>query len=167
MGIITIFRFTDVNDTILTAEKLEFNDETDVSTKNVHGFITEAKVDPIDGLGDNQGSEQDYGDKQALGSVEKEYTLTGFISARATNPNVFLETLSNWQEESKTSVGVFEQGRFGFTDEDDPTDNVIPIPNTQPKPSGLIWKSLSKTSNMKGDRTDIVLKLRFSVGDGT
>lgn len=167
MGTITIYRFTDVGDTIATAEKLEFNLETDLKTKNVHGFILNVDVDPVDGLADNQGSEQEYGDQQALGPVEKEYTLSGFISARATNPNSYLDTLSNWQKESKTSPAVFAQGRFGFADEDDPTDNVIPIPNTQPNPSGLIWHTLSKKSDMKGNRTKFVLKFRFSVGDGT
>ena len=167
MGIITLFRFTDVNDTILTAEKLEFNDEADLKTKNVHGFITEVKVDPIDGIGDNQGAEQDFGDLQALGSVEKEYTITGFISARATNPNSFLDTLANWEKEAKTSIGIFEQGRFGYTDADDDNDDIIPIPNTQPNPSGLIWQSFSKKSNMLGNRSDFVIKLRKSVGDST
>lgn len=167
MGLITIYRFTDVNDTISTAEKLVFNDETDLKTKNVHGFITDVVVDPIEGIGDNQAAEQNYGDLQALGSVEKEYTLTGFISARSTNPNSFLDTLKDWQDDAKTSKGVFEQGRFGFTDEDDPTDDVIPIPNTQPNPSGLIWQSLQKTSNMQGNRTNFILKFKFSVGDST
>jgi len=167
MGIITLFRFTDANDTTSTAEKLEFNDETDLSTKSVHGFITNVDVDPIDGIGDNQGAEQNFGDLQALGSVEKEYTITGFISARATNPNVFLDTLGNWEKEAKSSKGVFEQGRFGFADVDDPNDDVTPIPNTQPNPSGLIWQSLSKKSSMKGNRTDFILKLRKSIGDGT
>lgn len=165
MGTITIFRFTDVLDTILTAEKLEFNTAT--STKIVNGFITQVNINPIDGLGDNQGAEQNYGDLQALGSVEKEYEIIGFISQRATNPNVFLDTLADWQEQSKTSKGVFEQGRFGFTDVDDPSEDRIPIPNTQPNPSGLIWQSISKKSNMKGNRTDFTLKLRFSVGDAT
>ena len=167
MGIITLYRFTDVNDTISTAEKLEFNDESDLKTKNVHGFITETIVDPIEGIGDNQAAEQDFGDLQALGSVEKMYTITGFISARSANPNSFLDTLEDWQNDAKTSKGVFEQGRFGFADQDDPTDDVIPIPNTQSKPSGLIWQSLKKTSNMKDDTVDFVLKLRFSVGDST
>jgi len=165
MGTITLYRFTDVNDTPSTAEKLEFNITAD--TTIVNGTIKEVKVDPVDGIGDNQASEQDYGDLQALGSVEKEYTITGFISQRSANPNSFLDTLDNWQTQNKTSTGVFEQGRFGFTDEDDDTDDVIPIPNTQPNPSGLMWQSLSKTSNMKGNRTDFTLKLRFSVGDAT
>lgn len=167
MGIITLYRFTDVNDTTSTAEKLEFNDNTDLSTKNVHGFITQVAVDPLEGIGDNQGAEQDFGDLQALGSVEKEYTITGFISARGTNPNVFLDTLANWEKESKTSKGVFEQGRFGFTDADDDTDDILPIPNTQPNPSGLIWQSFSKKSNMLRNTSDFVLKLRKSVGDST
>jgi len=165
MGTITLYRFTDVGDTTLTAEKLEFN--ISAITTSVNGIITEVMVDPIDGIGDNQASEQDYGDLQALGSVEKEYTITGFISQRDATPNSYLVTLDNWQTQNKTSTGVFEQGRFGFTDADDDTDDVIPIPNTQPNPSGLMWQSLSKKSNMKGNRTDFVLKLRFSVGDAT
>ncbi len=165
MGTITLYRFTDVTDTVSTAEKLEFNTSTD--TTSVNGTITNVDVDPVDGIGDNQGSEQDYGDLQALGSVEKEYTITGFISQRDASPNSFLDTLSNWQEQSKTSSGIFEQGRFGFADADDDTDDVTPIPNSQPSPSGLMWQSLSKKSDMKGNRTIFVLKLRFSVGDGT
>lgn len=165
MGTVTLYRFTGVNDTIATAEKLEFN--TTSNTESVNGIITEVKVDPVDGIGDNQGSEQDYGDLQALGSVEKEYTITGFISQRDVNPNSFLDTLKNWQEQNKTSTGIYEQGRFGFRDADDDSDDVIPIPNTKSNPSGLIWQSLSKKSNMKGNRTDFVLKLRFSVGDAT
>lgn len=165
MGIITIYRFTDVGDTISTAEKLEFN--TTTSTKIVSGHITNVDIDPVEGLGDNQGAEQNYGDLQALGSIEKEYTITGFISQRSTNPNSFLVTLNTWQQQAKTSTGVFEQGRFGFRDADDPTDDIIPIPNTLPNPSGLIWQSLSKKSAMKGDRTNFILKLRFSVGDAT
>jgi len=165
MGIITLYRFTDIGDTISTAEKLEFNTSKD--TKIVNGFITNVDVDPIEGIGDNQGAEQDYGDLQALGSVEKEYTITGFISSRATNPNSFLVTLNTWQKQAKTSKGIFEQGRFGFADVDDPTDDVTPIPNTESNPSGLIWQSLSKKSNMKGNRTNFILKLRFSVGDAT
>lgn len=165
MGKIILFRFTDVNDTTSTAEKLEFN--TTVKTDIVSGHIDEVKVDPIDGIGDNQGSEQQYGDQQALGSVEKEYTITGYISQRGENPNSFLDTLKIWQEDAKTSSTIFAQGRFGFTDVDDPTDDVIPIPNSQPNPSGLIWHSLSKTSDMGGNRTKFILKFRFSVGDGT
>ena len=165
MGIITLYRFTDVNDTTSTAEKLEFN--TTSKTDIVSGHITNVDVDPIDGIADNQGSEQQYGDQQALGSVEKEYTLIGFISQRSANPNSFLDTLKTWQEEAKSSSTIYAQGRFGFTDEDDPTDNVIPIPNSQLNPSGLLWHTLSKKSNMEGDRTDFTLKFRFSVGDGT
>lgn len=166
MGIITLYRFTDITDTINTAEKLEFNDETDLKTKNVHGFITEVRVDQVEGVGNNQGSEQNFGDKQPLGTIDKEYTITGFISARATNPNSFLDTLAKWLKEEKKN-DIFQNGRFGFRDADDNTDDVIPIPDTLPSPSGLIWKSMAKVTDMKGDRSMFTLKFTFSVGDGT
>jgi len=165
MAKITIFRFTDVGDTTGTAEKLEFN--TSVNTKVVNGFITNVDVDPLEGIGDNQGSEQEFGDLQSLGTVEKEYTITGYISQRGTNPNSFLDTLKLWEQQSKIKRGIFEQGRFGFQDLDDPSDDVTPIPNTQPNPSGLMWQSISKKSDMKGNRTNFVLKFRISKGDAT
>ncbi len=165
MGTITIYRFTDSTDTVSTAEKLEFNTGTD--TESVDGFITEVKVDPIEGIGDNQGAEQDYGDIQSLGSVEKVYTLTGFISQRSNASNTFLSTLNTWQTQAKITKGVFEQGRFGFADVDDDTDDVTPVPNSGTTPQGLVWQSLSKTSNMEGNKTDFVLKFRFSIGDAT
>lgn len=165
MGTITIYRFTDVTDDTSTAEKLEFNTSADTTT--INGIITEVKVDPVEGVGDNQGAEQNYGDLQSMGSVEKVYTLTGFISQRSNASNTFLETLDDWQEQSKTSKGVFSQGRFGFADADDDTDDVTPVPNSGNTPQGLIWQSLSKTSDMEGDRTLFVLKFRFSIGDAT
>ena len=164
MGLITIYRYTDVNDTPQTAEKLIFNAAT--QSKEPNGWILDVAVDPLEGLADNQGSEQEFGDQQALGSVEKEYTIMGKLVQRATNPHLWLETLARWQSETKINEH-FPQGRFGITDEDDPTDDILPIPNTQPNPTGLIWHTYPKKSNMKGNVCMFTLKFRLSKGDGT
>jgi len=166
MGKITIFRFTEDSDTISTAEKLEFNVSSSVKG-TVSGKIHEVKIKPVEGVADNQGSEQEYGDKQSLGKVEKIYILTGYITERNAAVNNFINTLSSWEEDAKTSLGKFENGRFGYTDEDDSTDDIIPIPNGQPNPRGLLWNNIEKNIDFKANLKRFILKFNFSVGDGT
>lgn len=166
MGKITIYRFTEITDTVLTAEKLEFN--VAPSIKGIaNGIITGIKITPVEGVADNQGSEQEYGDKQSLGKVEKTYIITGYITERSAVVNNLINTLSSWEEGSKDSLGKFENGRFGYTDEDDNTDDIIPIPNGEINPSGLLWNNIEKNIDFKANLKRFVLKLNFSKGDGT
>lgn len=166
MGKITLYRFTEIGDTILTAEKLEFNIAPSIKG-TVSGKISEVVIFPTEGVADNQGAEQEFGDKQSLGTVEKIYTITGYITERAAAVNSMILTLTNWEKEAKDSTSKFENGRFGYTDDDDPSDNIIPIPNGQPNPSGLLWNSIKKTVDFKANVKRFTLILNFSVGDGT
>ena len=141
MGIITIFRFTDDTDTIGNVEdKIEFN--TTTKTKTKAAFITEVKFNPTDGVGNNQGAEQDLGDQQALGLVEDIIKITGFISERNSDSGVnpFLATMKEWKNEPKINDN-WQLGRFGYADADDTTDDLTPV-RIDSDQVGLLWERI-------------------------
>jgi len=167
MGKITIYRFIESSDTISTAEKLVFNDSTKNDTTTPNGFIDKVTIHPIDGVGDNQGSEQEFGDQQALGPVLKTYVIEGRMSARATSPNSFIDTLTQWSKDNKADP-PFSNGQFAYRDDDDPSDDFTPIPDgAAGTPTGLLWQDLITETDFKGNQKKFTLTLRVSVGNGT
>ena len=168
MGIIKIFRFTEETDTIVSVEStdtIEFNKNTTTKTKNA--FITEVKFNPTDGVGNNQGAEQDLGDQQALGLVEDIIKITGFISQRNADSgaNTFLATMKEWKNDPKINDN-WELGRFGYADADDTTDDLTPV-RIGANQVGLLWERIEWTTDFKGNRKMFTLYFRINRGDGS
>jgi len=165
MGIIRISRFTLTSDTPLT-EKIDFNEFTKTNVENA--FITGMKLNPTDGVGNNQGAEQDLGDQQALGTVEDIIKVSGFISKRNGDLNdglnQFIALIDTWTSEPKINDD-FELGRFGISDADDATTEVIPDNN--PNTIALLWERIEWNIDFKGNRKLFDLFFRINRGDGT
>lgn len=166
MGTINIFRLTLTGDDETTADRIDFN--TTKITKVENAFITGIKLNPTDGIGNNQGAEQELGDQQALGTVEDVIKISGFISKRNGDNddglNQFLLLMDLWTVEPKIN-DVWELGRFGMTDEDDKTEDLIPdeLPNT----IALLWERIEWNVDFKGNRKLFDLYFRINRGDGT
>jgi len=168
MGTVTIFRLSLDTDTILTtSDKIIFN--TTENTKIESAHCTEIVNSPTDGIGNNQGAEQDLGDQQALGLLEDTVKVTGFISKRDGNlsngQNQFLIILDLWANEAKINDN-WQLGRFALQDNDDHTNDLIPI-RTGTSQIALLWEKYEKKTNMKGNRVDFTLWFRINRGDGT
>lgn len=164
MGEIRIFRVTSPGDDE-DSDFIDFN-IPDSKTTVPNGFITQYKSNPSDGVGNNQGAEQDLGDQQALGLVEDIIKITGFISSRKpkTGSNNLLTQMKTWEAEPKINDD-WELGRFGFTDSDDPTEDVVP--DEEPNTVALLWERIEWTIDFKGNRKLFDLYLRVNRGDGT
>lgn len=166
MGIIRIYRLTGEFDDEDT-DFIEFNIPNSKTTVE-NAFINEIKFDPSDGVGNNQGAEQELGDQQALGLVEDVIKISGFISKRNGNSNdgqnALLDKMSIWESEPKINDD-WELGRFGFLDADDVTENVTPDIN--PNTIALLWERIQWTVDFKGNRKLFDLYFRINRGDGT
>lgn len=167
MGIITIFRLTVSTDTENTLDKIEFNVNEETNIENA--MITQIEYNPTEGVGNNQGAEQELGDQQALGIIEDVIKISGFITQRdGTNHdggNAFLILFNTWESEAKSNQ-VWQLGRFGFKDEDDQTEDVIPI-RTGENHVALLWERIRWVTDMAGNRKMFELYLRVNRGDGT
>lgn len=174
MGTIRIFRLTLAGDDQNT-EFIDFNGTSELlkQTDIENAFITEIKENPSDGIGNNQGAEQELGDQQPLGEIEDIYKITGFISKRNGDSNdginAFLTTLRLWQSESKLVKLAWELGRFGIIVNDDHTKDVIPDGAGIPADGtiALLWERIEYTSDFKGNRENFILYFRVNKGDGT
>lgn len=165
LGKITIFRLTATGDDQTTSDKIEFNTTDKTNIEAAH--ITDLQFNPSDGVGNNQGAEQELGDQQALGIVEDVIKITGFISQRNGNlnngRNSFLVLMDTWEHEAKASK-IWKLGRFGFFDEDDHTEDTIPV-KTGDNQIALLWERVKWTVDMKGNRKFFDLYLRVNRGD--
>jgi len=165
MGIIRISRFTLTGDGPFT-DAIEFNTSTKTNVENA--FITGIKLNPTDGVGNNQGAEQDLGDQQALGTVEDIIKVSGFISKRNGDnndgQNAFIILMDLWTAEPKINDD-FELGRFGISDADDVTTELIPDNN--PNTRALLWERIEWNVNFKANRKEFDLFFRINRGDGT
>ena len=166
MGTISIFRFTLTSDTPFTSDRIDFNTSKKTNVENA--FITGIKLNPTDGVGNNQGAEQDLGDQQALGTVEDIIKISGFISKRNGDnndgQNQFLILMDTWTGEPKINDD-FELGRFGITDADDITQELIP--DNTPNTIALLWERIEWNVDFKGNRKLFDLYFRINRGDGT
>ncbi len=169
---INLFRLTLTTDTLTTGDRIDFNDPgatNPKSSKFENAYCTFIDRMSSDGVGDNQGAEQDLGDIQALGPVEDLYTLTGFISKRdgdlSNGQNQFLILLDLWDSEFKNSDN-WPEGRFGIKDDGDVTNDLTPV-RTGSNQIGLIWESYDKKADLAHNRVNFIIKLRVSRGDGT
>lgn len=166
MGKISIFRLSLTGEDETTLDRIDFN--TTTNTKVENAFITGIKLNPTDGVGNNQGAEQELGDQQALGTIEDIIKISGFISKRNGDnndgENQFLLLMDLWTSEVKI-FDVWELGRFGITDEDDKTLDLIPdeLPNT----IALLWERIEWNVDFKGNRKLFDLFFRINRGDGT
>lgn len=166
MGTITIFRLTESDDTESSVtDKIEFNTTTDTTSENP--FINLYEENPTDGVGNNQGAEQNLGEQQALGQVEDVIKVGGFFSQRNANSgqNVDLVLLTQWANEDKINDN-WELGRFGITDSDDLTHSLTPV-NTGTDQIALLWEKLERKTDFKGNRELFTLYFRVNRGDGT
>lgn len=151
-------------------EQIEFNATTDVKTPNP--FITTYDISTTTGIGNNQAAEEDLGDHQDLGQVEKLYILRGFISQRdKINPttvgfNPFIDILEKWDTENKT-IDDFKHGRFGIIIDDMSRYSLTPIGRGQTDQVGLIWKGIYWTQNYEAQpfRADFEIHLITDKGD--
>ena len=143
MGTVKIYRYTSASDTTSTAEFITLDSSGDPNTsigiidKNSGGI----EIVPVDAIGDNQGAEMEFGDKQALSTFEKTYIIHGVVYQMngATGASGILGILDKWEKGSKSSIGIFDQGRFGIEIEDDSTKDFLPIPTSESAPQGLLW----------------------------
>ncbi len=168
MGIITIARLTDSLDTLANvSDKLEFN--TTTKTKLEDNFITTFEENPTDGVGNNQGAEQDLGDQQALGTLEDVTKIEGFFSKRNGDnddgQNQALILLDTWVAEPKINDN-WQLGRFAVEDEDDHTHDLLPV-RTGTDQIAYLWEKLLRRTDFKGNRELFTLFLRVNRGDGT
>ncbi len=167
MGKISIFRLSLVTDDENTLDRIDFNTSTKTDVENA--FVTEFKNNPTDGVGNNQGAEQELGDQQALGTVEDIIKISGFFSKRNGDLNdglnQFIILLDLWAAESKV-FDDWELGRFGILDEDDQTHDLIPV-NTGTNQIALLWEKLERDTDFKGNRERFTLWFRINRGDGT
>ena len=165
MGIIRISRFTLTTDTPFT-DNIDFNSSTKTHIENA--FITGIKLNPTDGVGNNQGAEQELGDQQALGPIEDIIKISGFISKRNGDnndgQNAFLIQMDIWSGDPKINDD-FELGRFGISDIDDVTLEVIP--DNTPNTIALLWERIEWNVDFKGNRKLFDLYFRVNRGDGT
>ncbi len=166
---VNLYRLSLVGDTKTTVDRIDFNIAADKDTKVENAYMLNINRENSDGVGDNQGAEQDTGDIQALGAVEDQYVLQGFISKRTGDlddgQNQFLILLDLWDKEAKQTDN-WPEGRFGIEDVGDLTNDLVPV-RTGSNQIGLVWESYSKKSNLTKNRVDFVLKFRISRGDGT
>jgi len=167
MGTIRIFRLTLSTDDENTTDRIDFN--TDVKTKIENAFVTGFVNNPTDGVGNNQGAEQDLGDQQALGAVEDIIKISGHFSKRdgdlSDGQNAFLILLDLWASEPKINDD-WQLGRFGVLDADDMTHDLIPV-RTGTDQIALLWEKLERTTDFKGNRELFTLWFRINRGDGT
>lgn len=168
MGKITIARLTETTDTLANvSDKIEFN--TTTQTKPENAFITAFEEGPTDGVGNNQGAEQELGDQQALGLVEDITKIEGFFSKRNGDnddgQNQFLILLDTWIAEPKINDN-WELGRFAVEDEDDQTHDLLPV-RTGTDQIAYLWEKLQRKTDFKGNRELFTLFLRVNRGDGT
>ncbi len=168
MGKITIARLTDASDTLANvSDKLEFN--TTNKTKVENNFITVFEEDPTDGVGNNQGAEQELGDQQALGATEDVTKIGGFFSKRNGDnndgQNQALMLLDQWIDEPKINDN-WDLGRFAVEDNDDHTHDLFPV-RTGTDQIAYLWEKLQRRTDFKGNREMFTLFLRVNRGDGT
>lgn len=171
MGTVTLYRFTAVGDTVGTAESIVLDSSTN---PNNAGAIVDKdggglRVIPVEAIGDNQGAEMEFGDKQSLSTFDKTYIINGIVFQMkpASGTNTILDTLNKWETQAKTSTGVFDQGRFGIVISDDTTKNFLPIPTTQSAPQGLLWIDIEYTLDFENNQEKFTLRLTVSKGNGT
>lgn len=167
MATIRIFRLTNPGDNQNT-DFIDFNVPNSKTTVE-NAFITNYKSNPSDGVGNNQGAEQELGDQQALGPVENILKISGFISKRNGDNddgmNSYLVQMKEWETDPKINDN-WDLGRFGFIDNDDHTEDVIPV-NTGTDRFALLWERIEWSTDMKGNRKLFDLYLRLNRGDGT
>lgn len=166
MGKISIFRLSITGQDETAPDRIDFNTSNKTNVENA--FITGIKISPTDGVGNNQGAEQELGDQQALGLMEDVIKISGFISKRNGDnndgQNQFLILMDLWTAEPKIN-DVWELGRFGMTDEDDATEDLIP--DESPNTVAFLWERIEWTVDFKGNRKLFDLYLRVNRGDGT
>ena len=168
-----LFRVSLAGDDETTGDRIDFNDGANPNVKDTdieNPFMLSIETIGTESIADQQGAEQDHADQEALGPVEDVYEITGFISKTdgdlGDGQNQFLILLDLWDKEPKTLDGVWEEGRFGIVDDNDHTNDLIPV-NTGSNRIGLLWESYRKKQDLGRNRTEFTIRLRLNKGDGT
>lgn len=164
-----IFRLTAAPDTPNT-EFILFNNAADPDFKDTDkegAYILNLKRADPEGIGNNQAAEKADGNVQPLGIVEGTYIVTGFISNMRGNAddgvNAIVDQLRIWKDEVQAIVDIWEAGRFGFVDESDHDNDLLPV-GTGDDAIGLIFENFEKVNDYNRNRVDIVLTFRRSRG---
>lgn len=167
-----LFRVSLTTDDETTIDRIDFNDPTNSNLKDAkkeNAWILDIERIDGQGIGDDQPAEENLGSIDATGSVEDVYILNGRITnSRGTlddGQNQFLILLDLWSGESKKSAN-WPEGRFGIIDDNDKTNDLIPV-RTGSNQIGLIWESYRKKTILSKNQTEITLRFRVSKGDGT
>ncbi len=147
-------------------EQITFNSTADINNHN--GFITQVDITNTTGIGNNQAAEQDLGDHQDLGPVEKLYVITGFISVRdeAESNSNMINIMKKWDDEIKTNTN-FKHGRMGLLLSDFSQYDLAPV-GTGSDQQGLIWKSIQwgpLTYDILPLRADFKITMIIDLGD--
>lgn len=170
---IILYRVTNPGDGKTVADRIDFNDATATQkdTKIENAYITRFQIKDTEGVGDNQSSEQELGDLQALGPIENKIILHGHISNRIGDAqdgqNAFISTMNNWDTEAKQNSD-FEEGRFGIEFGDMRQYDVIPV-GTGSSRVGMILESIEWDCDWEKNpaRAGFIMTFRVSKGDGT
>ena len=166
---ITLYRLTDTTDTKSVSDKIVFNGAPAASRHGdaVNAYLFGFKRGPMFGLADNQGAIQELGDLQSLGKVEEAYMLEGAVTKRDDNngSNSILNRMRTWEDDPKTSSN-WPDGRFGIEDDDDHNNDLTPS-RTGTVRTGMILEFIQYEVDFSKNRTNFVMKLRVSRGDGT
>jgi len=170
VGKITIYRVTDPLDNIgNVTDKIEFNINKDTKIENA--FITNPKITPSEGIGDNQAPGQDLSGLQPTGRFEKLYELIGFISrVQGTfddGQNAFVNIMEQWESEAKINDD-FNEGRHGIQLDDLRDYDVIPV-GTGTDQTGLILLDIAWDYDWLRNppQAKFTIRLKQSRGDGT
>ncbi len=167
----SIFRVSLAGDTKSTIDRLDFNDPAyGKDSKSEAAYLRSVRIFSPHSIGDQQGAEQEFSDQESLGPIEQVIEIKGFISdsdgASDDGQNQFLILLDLWDSEPDIVEGVWDEGRFGIEDNNDHTNDLIPV-RTGTDRIGLLWESYEKNQILAKNQTDITIRLRVNKGDGT
>lgn len=164
-----VFRLT-LDGGSTTTDSITFNDnaETDFKdTKKEGAYLLSLQRGDPEGIGNNQAAEKPDGNVQPLGIVEGTFILKGFITNMHGNANdgdnFFVSLLHKWKEEPQAIRDQLEAGRFGFVDEGDINNTLLPV-GTGPNAVGLIFEDFSKINDYPRNRVEFTLTFRRSRG---
>lgn len=169
-----LFRVSLASDTQNTVDRIDFNDPTSPDlkdTKKENAYLLSCERVSGQSIGDDQPAEDDLGSIDVVGASEDVYILEGIISntrgSLGNGQNQYLILLDLWDAEAKKTGDVeWTEGRFGIVDDNDHTNDLIPV-RTGSAQIGLIWESYRKKSDYSKNQTKITIRLRISKGDGT
>ena len=130
---VRLFRLSLTGDTSSTIDRIDFNNSalSDLKdAKKENAWLLEMERPSNDGVGDDQAAEDDLSSIDAIGPSEDVFILRGKITKTTGNSddgqNQFLILLDLWGNEPKKNEN-WPEGRFGIIDDNDHTNDLIPV----------------------------------------